>query len=206
MTAPVARRPFMQDSIIWERKGPLPVWGWAAAVLLLALGYAWFRRGKADKAAASSATGGLKDELPGDQTAPTIFLLPVNSPGQVGSPNSMPKHRPRHVPPGTTPPPATVPEAPPAAGSPPPVATPAAQKPWIPDTVDVPANTNLYNFSQELENTYQGWQAEWTKGIFERIRSLDPGSIKWAQAGAFGSDPQYGNVPYYATAKTVRLW
>lgn len=189
MTAPVqTRRPFMADSVIWERKGPLPVWGWAALVLLVALGVAWFRRGKVDKAATNAATG-YKDELPGNQTAPSIFLLPVNSPTQAPTPHDMPKHRPRPVPP------ATVPPAPPAGGAPPPATPPQTPGTTIPDTLVAPAMTNLYAWSQSVEQQYGiGYP------IIERARAT--GAMKWG--GPMGAD-QYGNVPYFAAATSVKI-
>lgn len=69
--------PFMQGSILWERKGPLPVWGWLAVGLMIVLAVTMWRRNKAADTATQSATGGYyRDELPGDQSAPPIFIVP----------------------------------------------------------------------------------------------------------------------------------
>lgn len=82
-------RPFAQNSIIWERKGPLPVWAWALLVLAGALVIAWWRRNRSAGKAAQVATG-YTDELPGDQSAPIILIAPQPS---SPSPLMMPRRR-----------------------------------------------------------------------------------------------------------------
>lgn len=62
-------------------------------------------------------------------------------------------------------------------------------------TLQVPANTNLYNWAQEQEKTYGI-----TTPVFAQLSGY-----KWALPGSFGSDPQYGNVPYFGTATTVTI-
>jgi hypothetical protein len=107
MAAPVEERqsrPFLKDSIIWERKGPLPVWAWALMLLLVVLVYSWWRRNRA-AATATEQTTGYVDELPGGQTAPPIFIVPPANPPPVNV---------------TTPVTVTVPPAPPGGGAPPP--------------------------------------------------------------------------------------
>lgn len=51
-----ANPPFARGSLIWERKGPLPVWGWAALVLVLLLGVTYWRRRSSATSSASSST------------------------------------------------------------------------------------------------------------------------------------------------------
>lgn len=98
--------PFAKGSIIWEKKGPLPVWGWALIGLALVLLVVWWRRDKAEATANQVATN-YTDELPGDQSAPAIFILPPEAARRSPTPNDMPRWRR---------PPATVPEAPPGSG------------------------------------------------------------------------------------------
>lgn len=103
---PPSSPPFAKGSIIWEKKGPLPVWAWALIVLGLLLLWSWWRRNKATGDATAVATGD-ETTLPGDQTPPPVFILPQATPPAVNV---------------TVP--VTVPTAPPAGGSPPPVAPP----------------------------------------------------------------------------------
>lgn len=126
-TAPAkSKAPFLPGSIIWERKGPLPVWAWILILLGLVFAVAWWRRNQATAQADEAATGGVRgiyrDELPGDQTAPPIFVVPQAPVSPVT----------------VLPPPPTVPAAPPAGGAAPPSTAPSF--------VQVPVNQNLYEY------------------------------------------------------------
>jgi len=207
-TAPPARTsaPFAKGSIIWEKKGPLPVWAWAGLLLGLVLIVVMWRRNKTQAEANTAATGGADyGILPGTQGAPAIFVVP-----QVGgttipsdhqprtpSPRDMPRRR-RH--PGPVPPDTTTPPAPPGGGrQDPPGTPPPPSLPQIPASLTAPANTNLYNWSQQVESQYTGFSGT----IFDIIRGQ--GSLKWMPAGWGGADPSYGNVPVFPSATTVRF-
>jgi len=104
------REPFLRGSIIWQKRGPLPVWAWALLALLLLLVVVWWRRNRAASDATTAATG--DQPLPGDQTAPPVFIVP-----------------PAGAPAVNVTVPVTVPPAPPGAGSPPPVTPPVTPGP-----------------------------------------------------------------------------
>jgi len=200
MTAPVktSSAPFAKGSIIWQKKGPLPVWAWAGLVLGLVLVVTMWRRNKSQGEANYAATGGMDyGPLEGTQGAPAIFVVPQvggtvlpNGGGKKWTPKNMPPRRP---------PDQTNPPAPPGGGRQDPPGVPAPSLPQIPATLTVPANENLYNWSQNVEGQYTGY----TGPIFDTIRGQ--GSLKWMPAGWGGADPQYGKVPVFASATTVRL-
>lgn len=166
---PADNRPFLKKSIIWERKGPLPVWGWMAVVLALVLIFVWWRRNSAAGTATEAATG-YRDELPGDQTAPPIFIIPPGPQGPPGSPG----------PAGPTGPagPVTVAPAPPAGGAPPPLT--------IPSTVPAEPNVDLYEWVAKTNRTY-GTNLTFTQlfGDASGAGAMNPGYrkyIKWHPA------------------------
>ena len=106
--------PFAKGSIIWEKKGPLPVWAWALIVLLIVLVFAWWRRNRAAaKAAEGQPDTYTSAPLPGDQSAPNVINVgPINLPKIPPSGPTRPETPPgggRPQPPGT-PPIATNPE------------------------------------------------------------------------------------------------
>lgn len=70
-------QPFAKGSIIWRKYGPLPVWAWALILLGILLAFTVWRRNKAGSADTEEALAYV-DELPGDQTAPPVF---INQPG-----------------------------------------------------------------------------------------------------------------------------
>lgn len=87
--------------LLQRRYAGVPVWAYAAAALALVLVIAYWRsrRGQADATAVST---GDDTELPGDQSAPPVFIMPQQPPPVVNV---------------TLPPsPATVPPAPPGGG------------------------------------------------------------------------------------------
>lgn len=95
--------PFLKGSIIWQKKGPLPVWAWAAIGLGVVLAVSMWRRNKAEATSTEVATGD-PGTLPGNQSAGPIFVVPGAATPAVN---------------------VTVPTAPPGAGRPrPPGVTP----------------------------------------------------------------------------------
>jgi hypothetical protein len=100
--------PFAKGSIIWEKKGPLPVWAWALILLGLVLAVAMWRRNKND-AAATETTTGDSAPLPGNQSAGPIFIVPSAATPAVNITNTVP-----HAPPGAGRP--TPPSNPPPTG------------------------------------------------------------------------------------------
>lgn len=89
--------PFARGSMIWRKAGPLPMWAWGLILLGVALAWSLWRRNRAAGEASTAAAG---EELPGDQTAPPVFVVPQAPVSPVV----------------VTPPPATVPPAPPGGG------------------------------------------------------------------------------------------
>ncbi len=96
---------------------------------------------------------------------------------------------------------ATIPAAPTGTGGQttannPATPAPAAAGPApLPTTLTAPANTNLYNWSQQIEQQY---------GLTTPLFSVLSG-YRWGSPSQFGADPQYGNVPYFTAPTTVRL-
>lgn len=111
-----ASQPFAKGSIIWQKKGPLPVWAWALILLGIVLAWSVWRRNKAD-ADATEADLAYVDELPGDQTAPPVFVI---QPGPQPPVNV-----------NVTAPITTVPSAPPGGGR---VTPPTVPRPYEPPT------------------------------------------------------------------------
>jgi len=67
--------PFLKGSIIWEKKGPLPVWAWALIALGLVLAWAWWSRSRTAVAVEEAQPGPVLRAQP-DQGAPPIFIVP----------------------------------------------------------------------------------------------------------------------------------
>jgi hypothetical protein len=74
-------------ALLRERRGPLPVWGWLALVLVVLLAVAWWRR-RANTAAPAA------EVVPGDQTPPAVFPINISVIGPA------PTATPPLVPPG----------------------------------------------------------------------------------------------------------
>jgi hypothetical protein len=134
--APAGKAPFLQGSVIWQKKGPLPVWAWAIIGLALVFIIMWWRRNQQ----ASTDPGFYRDELPGDQGAPPIFIVPQ---APVSPVTILPA------------PPATVPTAPPGGGSAPPMA--------LPTQLTAPANKNLYEWIDEVNRANPGLEFNFGK-------------------------------------------
>jgi nucleoid-associated protein YgaU len=115
--------PFAKGSIIWRKQGPLPVWAWTLIALLVLFAVVWWRRNKAAAVDAEASTS--YEQLPGDQTAPPVFIVPAGQPGPAG-------------PAGPAGPPGTVPPAPPGGGRPTPPAPPKPPTPVPPKPVPKP--------------------------------------------------------------------
>jgi hypothetical protein len=187
-TAP-SSPPFAKGSIIWERKGPLPVWAWALIGLLVVLVFTWWRRNRAS--ANEAATGGAVDQaLPGDQGAPPVFIMPPSvSPIVNVSPVVKVK----------TPPPTTVPPAPPAAGREDPPGVPAMNPDKAKTHTQGHAGENVYDWAHYYFGPFVPLNkafAEW-----ERINAqFNPRSnVKWLPT----TKPQ--GEPVFKETMTYRL-
>ncbi len=101
----------------------MPNWVWMGGLLLLAIVYALWQRNKEEAVAA--ATDDQEDELPGDQTAPPIFILPQN-------------------PQPTVPINITIPPAPPGGGRPLPPVTPPVTPAPVPKPTPPPAPKGVW--------------------------------------------------------------
>lgn len=164
--------PFAQGSIIWQRKGPLPVWAWALIVLGLVLAVTMWRRNKAAGEADEARTGHL-DELPGDQTSGPIFIVPQapTPPVTVNTPVTV-----------------TVPPAPPGGGAPPPTVPPKVPTPtpvpkppagtWVKvakfTSTNPPWNSTLsgiWSASKQHGAKLANWQAIWTDPLNADLRT-----------------------------------
>jgi len=174
MTQPAtqtAPAPFLQGSIIWQKKGPLPVWGWMALVLGVALIWAWLRR----RNAPTDTTGGMVDELPGDQTAGPIFIVPSAAAPAVNVVLPTP------VTPPTTPPvtpPTTPPPVPPGGGRDTPPGNPVPTSPGTKIPVDsYPAwNSTISgifaHFKRQNRTTATRWEDVWNHPMNADLRKL----------------------------------
>lgn len=177
--ATTAQGPFLKGSILWQKKGPLPVWAWALIGLGVVLAISMWRRNSAASTATEAATG--SDELPGDQTAPPVFVVPQAATPAVNVTVETP--------------PATVPTAPPGGGrdAPPGVPKPPAikrekvtVKPWT--SKSPPWESTLSGIYAHFKGktTATNWQAIWNhplnadlkkkRGAADKIR---PGDIVW---------------------------
>ena len=92
----------------------------------------------------------------------------------------------------------TVPDVPVPAPAPAPAPSTSTSRPWIPQEVYVPANTNLYEYAQSLERTYQGWDNLGT--IFNKLKEETP-DLQWD-----GSNDPTNKIPYVTSGRTVVLW
>jgi len=176
--AKTSTAPFMKQSVIWQRKGPLPVWAWLIVGLAVVFVVVWWRRNRAAAESTEAATG-YEDELPGDQSAPPIFIVPSAATPAVNVNN------PITVVPGPV---VTVPTAPPAGGSPPPVTPPKPAPTPVPKpppgkkvsvvkftTRNPPWNSTLWgiwNYARSRGGTAPNWQAVWNHPLNAALRKL----------------------------------
>lgn len=165
-TAPAqGKAPFLPKSIIWQKKGPLPIWAWILIGLLVLFVVTWWRRNQQSAAQNKEASTGYVDELPGDQSANPIFIVPQ---APVSPVTILP------TPPPVTGPPNTVPPAPPGGGTNPPLQLPAF--------VEVPVNTNLYEWFTSQGTSFaavDSWNPGW--------RTKDK-SLQWYENPVKGGD------------------
>ncbi len=171
--------PFAKGSIIWEKKGPLPVWAWALILLGLVLAVVMWRKNKNAADATEVATGD-PSALPGNQSAGPIFIVPQAATPAVN---------------------VTVPTAPPGAGRPwPPRATPP-----IPSApAQLPAFTNV-KAGMVVDDWINGLQAAgynvyWNQ-LVEWNKNQGPGGI---MGNVTASNDPRKRVFKYDTAYRVR--
>lgn len=71
-----------------KRIGPLPVWGWMLAVLVLAVGYYLWKKRTASASAAASTSSAATGTTQADQTPPFIIQNYTSYPGQMQTPTT----------------------------------------------------------------------------------------------------------------------
>jgi hypothetical protein len=149
-TPAATKAPFLPKSMLWQKKGPLPVWAWILIGLTLLFVVTWWRRNQAaSQENTEAATGYYNHQLPGNQGAPPIFVVPQAPVSPVTI-----------LPP---PPPATVPAAPPAGGSNPPL--------QLPEFMQVPTEQNLYTWFSGQGTKFEQIDM-WNPGWRDRDKSL----------------------------------
>lgn len=98
------------------------------------------------------------------------------------------------------------PPGPPGPGTntpPPPDRVTSVTLPNIPQFVDIPGDTSLYDYAQSLEQNYTNWAPTWTNGVFARLKELLP--ITW-RAPRPGEGGNGGNIPILTSGQRVQLW
>jgi hypothetical protein len=117
-------RPFAPNSVVWQKRAGVPVWGWLLMLLGGLLLFAWWRR---SRQSTGTEAMGYTWPAPGDQTPPPVFIVPQAPTPPVTVPVTVIPHP---APgdgnggyPGTHLP-QTIPNSPGGAGSPPPSAPP----------------------------------------------------------------------------------
>lgn len=176
-TAAATKEPFLKGSVLWQKKGPLPVWAWAIIGLAVLFVIMWWRRNKAAAASAEVATG-QENPLPGNQGAPPIFIMPQGPAPSVTVPITVTPPAGR-VPAVPRIPSETVPTAPPGGGASNPRVPPLAQ---APEFASVPIESNLYEWIKGLNNDYPALGL-----TLERLRVFNPDVdtkyIRWRDTG-----------------------
>ncbi len=165
-----SKAPFMKGSIIWEKRGPLPVWAWLLIGLaLLLLVVMWRRNLNGD---ANAIATGDETALPGNQAAPPIFIVPQAPTPAVQVPiNVLPS-------PAA---PATVPTAPPGAGAPPPTQAPASPAPIpaspgkVVSVTKYPSTfgtiSGIWAYFKSRGGSAPNWQAVWNHPMNAALRT-----------------------------------
>lgn len=188
-TAATVSKPQGTRSLLMQKRGPLPVWAWIALVLVLALTFAWWRA-RGTNAAANAVATGDDTALPGDQSAPSVFIVPAGPTGPAGSPGPAGSAGPA----GPVGPPATVPPAPPGGGRTDPPGVPPAPKPAPP--VGVTVTVGKWTDKNPVWNSYlsgifahykgkttaKSWQEIWNNPANAALRAKR-GSEKKIQQG-----------------------
>lgn len=94
--------------------------------------------------------------------------------------------------------PAPVPQQPTPTPTPTPPSAPAPAAPSLPSSLTVPANVDLYSWSQGIEAQYGlGYS------VFDRIRNQGP--LRWKPYSNPADTAAYGNMPYFSSTTTVSL-
>jgi hypothetical protein len=165
--------PFAPGSIIWQRKGPLPVWAWALLLLGAVLAWSMWRKNRSAADATAIATGD-GTPLPGDQTPPPVFVVPQAATPAVN----------------VTVPITTVPTAPPAAGAPPPTGggTPTPPGGFVtvskyPDNTK-PKESTLWDIAATwLPQGANSWALIWNHPLNSDLRKKRGNNYRHIQAG-----------------------
>lgn len=182
MAKTAVARPFAKGSIIWEKRAGLPIWQWAAVLLLVLLLVLWWRYRRSGTSGQTGDTisdaNGYSWPLPGDQTPPPVFIVPSAATPAVNVTNTTP-------PATVTVVPATVPTAPPAAGAPPPVAPPGGSTPTPAPPGGYVTTTKYPDSSVPRESTLWDIAGSW----------LPAGPSNWGQIW---------NHPYNAQLRSKR--
>lgn len=87
----------------------------------------------------------------------------------------------------------------PSTQPPPPGDTPPPPSTGVPDTATAPALVNLYDWCHTIEKQYG------LPDLFPTLRAQKGALIKWGSPTAWGTDPRYGNVPYFTTPQVIKL-
>lgn len=172
-TTSTSSAPFLKGSIIWEKRGPLPVWAWALIVLGLVLAITMWRR---NRAAADPTPQEVGTDYPDNLDNRPIFVVPqgANPIVNVDVPitNELP---------------ATVPNAPPGGGRPnPPAKAPKQPAPKSPGKFipvakwtakNPPFNSTLSGIWSHFsktgpsgKTTAANWQAIWNHPLNADLR------------------------------------
>lgn len=199
-------QPFAKGSIIWEKKGPLPVWAWALLGLLAVLVFTVWRRNRSGAQATEAATGYSADTgLPAGTNMTPIFIVPqAPTPAVTFTPNNMPRRgRPSGAGGGGggTGGGGTVPTAPPAAG----------RDMWPeqgPDLYDLPAGANMYEFVDKIRTLgAPDYDLQHLEAIQDTpIRPF----YRWADgtgSGPYGAaySAVHGKIPYLTKPLKLRV-
>jgi LysM repeat protein len=150
-TAPeAAPRSGGAGGMLTRKVGPLPVWGWLAALTALALGY-WLLKGKGSGSSSGSATGTDTGTTPAGDVPDYVSQTTVNvstpaEPGQTGNGTGTTAAPPTTK---TTPPPVKA-TTPPASAAPAKTAAKSAQPPVMSGSYTVKAGDTLDSLAEKF--------------------------------------------------------
>lgn len=166
-------------AILKEKRGPLPVWAWLIVGVAGIFVIMWWQR---NRSAGAEQTEAVSGTLPGNQSAPPVFIVPQAPQAQHPIQINVPPN-------GTRPqPPTTVPTAPPGGG---------ANVPMLPPTqapahMSVPLDKNIYTWISELNQQFPGLSLD-----FGKLEQYNPGFRKYIRW-----DPN----PAGGTTKIPKFW
>ncbi len=145
-----ASPPFAPQSVIWQKRGPLPVWAWMLIGVAVLFMLTWWRRNRT--AAASATSDAYSSPTIQQQGYPAVFVLPpLNDTG-------------RHRPPG-------------GGREQPPTGNPGSQFPPPPNEITVTGGANSDSFINQFSTQYGiywGQLADMYPGIVENIKGGGP--------------------------------